>query len=161
VGRPRRPERQSRAADGFELWAAACFFLFGVLRYGVRPLLYIDSLDSSWGEAAYLVQQIAGVHGVAQAAIFATSCWAVGVGVLGYRSNALPRWLGLLAVIPAFRLLGLMGPILGDDLPSGTWFLFMLSIPGTAIWFVLLGVLLVRRARRTNATPIAPEVVPA
>ena len=101
-----------RTVSSIGLVAAACFFLFGVLRYGVRPLLYIDSLSPSWGESAYLVQQIAGVHGFAAAAILTMSGWAVGVGVLGYRSGALPRWLCLLALIPALRLLSILGPLL-------------------------------------------------
>lgn len=152
-----------RTISTFGLVAAACFFLFGVLRYGVHPLLYINGLDPSWGESAYLVQQIAGVHGFAQAAIFTMCSWAVGVGVLGYRSGALPRWLCLLAAIPAFRLLSIAGPLLGPDfLPDGLWIVFILSIPGSVVWFILLGMVLVRRG--LGATPghkIAPEVAAA
>lgn len=136
-----------RTISTLGLVAAACFFLFGVLRYGVRPLLHIDGLDPSWGEAAYLVQQIAGVHGFAPAAILTMCGWAVGVGVLGYRSRALPRWLALLAVIPAFRLVSILGPLLPPDALSGElWIVSLISIPGSVVWFILLGAVLLRRA---------------
>ncbi len=148
-----------RLVSTFGLIAAVSFFLFGMLRYGVLPLLYIDSLDPSWGETAYLVQQIAGIHGFAVAAIQTMCGWAVGVAVLGYRSRALPRWLALLAVIPAFRLLTFAGPILPPELPlDGLWIVLMISIPGSMIWFILLGAVLLRRGLRSTsgATP-APE----
>ena len=141
-----------RTMSAFGLMAAACLFLFGVLRYSVWPLLYIDSLNPRWGESAYLVQQVAGVHGVAQGAIVATSAWVLGVAILGSRSRALRRWLCLLAVVPAFRLLSFVGPILGPALlPDGLWIFFMLSIPGTMVWFVLFGAVLVRRGFRATA----------
>ena len=145
------------------LMAAASFFLFGVLRYGVRPLLHIDSLDPAWGETAYLVQQIAGVHGFAAAAILTMCGWAVGVAVLGYRSRALPRWLALLAVIPAFRLLTFVGPMLPPELAlDGLWIVFMVSIPGSMAWFIALGAVLLRRGLRAEGRPaLVPEVAGA
>lgn len=147
-----------RTVSTIGLVAALCCFLFGVLRYSVRPLLYIDGLDSDWGEASYLVQQVAGVHGVAQAFILAMCGWAVGVAILGFRSGALPRWLAVLAILPGLRLLSGVGPLLGpDDLPDGAWILAMLSIPGSFAWFILLGAVLVRRGLR----PAAPAVATA
>jgi len=125
------------------LFAAACLFLFGVMRFGVLPLLYIDELDADWGEAAYLVSQVGGVHGVAQGAIFTTSLWIVAVAALGWRAHVLPRWLGVLALVPAIRLVAVLGPF--NLVPEGTWFLFMLSIPGSFIWFALLGATMLRR----------------
>ncbi|HUQ42818.1 MAG TPA: hypothetical protein VM451_00195 [Candidatus Limnocylindria bacterium] len=143
-----------RTVSALGLMAAASFFLFGVMRYGVRPLLYIDSLDTSWGESAYLVQQIAGVHGFAAAAIVTMCGWAVGVAILGDRSRALPRWLALFAIIPAFRLLTFIGPLLPQDVDlGGLWIVLMLSIPGTTVWFVLLGVVLLRRGLRPAPSP--------
>lgn len=135
-----------RTVSTLGLAAALCLFLFGVFRYSVRPLLYIDSLNTDWGEAGYLVQQVAGVHGVAQASILAMCGWAVGVAILGYRSGALPRWLALLAMLPGLRLLSGVGPLLAPDaLPDGAWILTMLAIPGTFVWFTFLGALLLRR----------------
>jgi hypothetical protein len=151
-----------RTVSSFGLLAALCFFLFGVFRYSVRPLLYIDGLDQGWGESAYLVQQIAGIHGFAQASILASCGWAVGVAVMGYRARALPRWLGLLAILPATRLLSGTGPLLPPDaLPDWTWIVFMLAIPGAFLWFLALGLVLLRRGLRTSPTSSAPDLAPA
>lgn len=144
-----------RTVSSIGLAAALCLFLFGVFRYSVRPLLYIDGLNPDWGEAGYLVQQVAGVHGVAQASILAMCGWAVGVAILGFRSSVLPRWLAVLAILPGLRLLSGVGPLLEPDaLPDGAWILAMLSIPGSFIWFVLLGAVLVRRGLK-SARPAA------
>ena len=142
-----------RTMSTFGLVAAACFFLFGVMRYSVRPLLYIDGLKPAWGESAYLVSQMAGIHGFVQAAIVAVCGWVVGVSILGYKARALPRWLALLAIIPVIRLLAVLGPL--DLLPGGLWIVFMLSIPGTFVWFVLLGFVLLSQARRSRGHPVA------
>ena len=48
-----------------------CFFLFGILKASVGPLLYIDELKSEWGETAYLVIQMLGTHGFGQGALLA------------------------------------------------------------------------------------------
>lgn len=146
-----------RTISTFGLVAGACFFLFGVMRYSVRPLLYIDDLNPAWGETAYLVSQMAGIHGFAQAAIVTACGWAVGVGILGYRARALPRWLALLTVIPVIRLVAVLGPLGAIDfLPDDLWIVFMLSIPGTMVWFILLGVVLIRRAAPAPPTePVA------
>lgn len=139
-----------RTVSAFGLMAAGSFFLVGVMRYSVLPLLHIDGLDSSWGETAYLVQQVAGTQGFGQAGIFTMCAWAVGVGVLGYRSRAVPRWLALLALLPALRLLGGVGPILVDAMPGELWIVFMVAIPGSLIWFILLGAVLLRRGLRST-----------
>jgi hypothetical protein len=145
-----------RTVSTIGLAAALCLFLFGVFRYSVRPLLYIDSLDTAWGEAAYLVQQVAGVHGVGQAGILTMCGWAVGVAILGARSGALPRWLAILAVLPAFRILSGLGPLLGPNgLPDEVWILAILSIPGSFVWFIVLGAVFVRRGLGA-ARPTAP-----
>jgi hypothetical protein len=143
---PRSNSLGLRTVSAMGLAAALSYFLFGVLRYGIRPLLHIDGLDSSWGEAAYLVQQIAGVHGFAPASLLTSAGWAVGIAVLGFRSRSLPRWLLVLAILPAIRLLTAVGPLLPTDaLPGEAWVLSMVAIPGTMIWFVLLGVALLRQ----------------
>jgi hypothetical protein len=142
-----------RTLSAFGLFGAACFFLFGVMRFSVKPLLYIDGLDHGWGEAAYLVSQIAGVHGFAQAGIVASCGYAVGIGVTGFRAGAFPRWLAVLAVIPAFRIAGILGPL--GLMPDGVWIFFMLSIPGSFIWFGLLAIAL-RDRRELAASVLAP-----
>lgn len=140
-----------RTLTAFGLFAAASFFLFGVMRYSVQPLLYVDGLGHGWGETAYLVSQMAGIHGFAQAAIVASCGWAVGIGVVGSRAGVLPRWLAILTVIPLIRILAVLGPL--GLMPEGFWIVFMLSIPGTFLWFALLGLVLLGPVRRAQAKP--------
>ena len=144
---PRVDALALRTTTAFGLFASAFFFMHGVLRLGVEPLLYIDGLDHDWGEAAYLAIQMVGLHGFAQAAVTAACLWVVGVALMGMRSRALPIALSVLALIPGFRLLAVLGPLgVLDGLPEETWFLFMASIPGLLLWCLLLGIVLLRRA---------------
>ena len=136
-----------RATAAFGLFASGFFFMYGVLRLGVEPLLYIDGLDHDWGEAAYVALQMIGMHGFAQAAVTASCLWVVGVALMGMRTRCLPIALCAIALVPAFRLLGVLGPLgVLDALPEGTWFLFMASIPGLLLWCLLLAIVLLRRA---------------
>jgi len=132
-----------RAVSAIGLIAAACFVLHGVLRLGVRPLLYIDGLDRTWGEAGYVTIQLLGVHGFAQASILLLCAWIVGAAALGLRSRAIPAVLVLLAAIPGLRLLGLLGPL--EVAVDGVWLVMMLAIPVSFVWPSLLGVVLWRR----------------
>ena len=89
-----RQERGSwavRSASAFGLFAALCFLVFGAMRIGaVGPLLHIASLDAAWGEAAYLVVQMAGVQGVLPAGLLALAVWAAGLSLIGIRSRLIP-----------------------------------------------------------------------
>ena len=51
-----------RWASAFGFFAAAFFLMHGVVRLSAGPLLYIDGMDPDWGEAAYLVVQMVGIH---------------------------------------------------------------------------------------------------
>ena len=60
--------------------------------------------------------------------------------------------LSVLAIVPAFRLVGLLvGPLV--DLPDATWILGILAIPGAVIWTGLLGAYLLYRAL-LRGTPV-------
>jgi hypothetical protein len=125
--------------------SAACLFLFGVLRFSAEPILYIDGLDHAWGAAAYLAVQMTGVHGVEQGGTFALCAWIVGVSVLGVRAKVVPVALGLLAFVPAFRLVGLLvAPFV--PLPDVTWVLGIAAIPLSLAWCLLLGIVLLRNS---------------
>jgi len=148
VLRPGATALAVRSTTVFGLLAAASFFGHGVLRLGVGPLLYIDGLDPDWGEAAYLVVQIVGIHGFAQAAITALCVWAIGVSLIGLRTRVVPTLVCALGIIPAIRLLGILGPLGAlDALPDVAWILFMLSIPGVYLWCLILGIAVLRRGR--------------
>lgn len=148
-----------RVATTFGLLSAALFFMHGVLRLGVQPILYVNGLRDEWGQTAYLVSQFAGIHGFAQGAITTLCLWSVGISIIGIRTRALPIGLCILGLVPGFRLLGILGPILksagADELPGGAWILFMASIVGVMVWCLALGIILVRRASSAAATPAA------
>lgn len=68
----------------------------------------------------------------------------------------------MLGVIPAVRLLGLLGPL--DALPDELgflWILFMASIPGVMVWCLLLGVVLLRGNASTAGARVEPLPVGA
>jgi len=132
-----------RVVATFGLFSAAFFFMHGVLRLGVLPILYMQSLREEWGQMAYLVGQFTGIHGFAQAGITTLCVWAVGTSLIGVRTRALPIGLCVLGLVPGFRLLGILGPF--GVTPDGLWIFFMASIVGAMLWCMALGVVLVAR----------------
>ena len=145
VAAPRSNSLALRSTSAFGLFSAAFFFAHGAVREGAGPLLYIDSLNHDWGQAAYLAVQMVGIHGFAQAAIFGLCTWAVGISLICLRSKAIPLALCALGALPAFRLMSaLLGPL--GVLPDGLWFLSMASIPGVMLWCLILGIVLLRKA---------------
>jgi hypothetical protein len=143
-----------RSATAFGLLSAGCFFLLGVVRGMVGPLLHIDDLDPGWGEAGYIVVQLVGTQLAAQGATLALAIWIAGLAIFGARTRRLPLALCLFAVVPALRIAGALGPLsLGsgvsaDGAPEWLWIVFMAAIPGTMLWIVGLGLLLLARGRR-------------
>lgn len=139
----------ARIAGSIGLTAGIFFFGHGVLRLAFRPMLHIDSLEPAWGEGAYLAVQMAGLHGFAQGGIVAFSTWAVAVSFIGVRDGFVPRWVAVLAVLPAFRLVtSMLGPFgvleaWGDVL----WIVFMAAILGSMLWPLALGISLTLRGR--------------
>lgn len=137
-----------RSTSAFGLFAAFAFLVFGVMRIGaVGPLLHIASLDAAWGETAYLVVQMAGVQGVLPAGLLALSLWAVGLSLIGIRTRLVPFAVCILGIIPAIHVVGRLVGELGV-LPDEAWLLMILSIPGTLVWCLMLGVGLLVRALR-------------
>ena len=133
-----------RSLSAVGLFSAAFFFMHGVLRFSAKPMLYIDELDHDWGEAAYAAVQMVGIHGFAQAGVFALCGWVVGISLIGLRTRTIPVALCALAVVPAFRLVGLMvAPFV--ELPEVLWIVSIAAIPVVMLWCVLLGLVLVRR----------------
>ncbi len=69
----------------------------------------------------------------------------------GARSRTLPLALCWLAIVPALRIATIAGPLgLAEGAGDVLWIVFMAAIPGTMLWIVGLGLLLIRRARQTN-----------
>lgn len=140
-----------RSITSLALLAAVSFFLFGVLRAAVGPLLYIDDLREEWGETSYLVVQLLGTHGFGQAALVALGLWIMTFGFVGWQTHALPRWLSMLAVVPAIRVIG--SPLVWFDLAAdGLWILAILAIPVMLVWPGLLGLAMLRDGRRARVS---------
>jgi hypothetical protein len=131
------------------LFAALMAFGFGVVRMGAGPVQYIQGLDQAWGEAAYLVTQIAGVQLLEPAGFLLLVLWIVGVAWIGFRGRVVPRILTILAIFPAFRLVGILGPFgLGLD---ELWIFTIAAIPAAYIWLFLLGAWPARAQPRLGA----------
>lgn len=144
--RPRWPVTATSAAG---MLAAVCLLVFGVMRIGASgPLLHIAGLREDWGEAAYLVVQMAGVQGVLPAGMLLLAVWAVGVSVMGLLQGTVPRVVCALGVVPAIHVVGRLVGEAGDLLPGWTWFIVIVSIPGTLAWCIALGVGLLVRLKR-------------
>lgn len=153
---PRTSSISRRSLSALGLFAAAFLFMNGVLRESVWPLLYIDSMDSEWGESAYLAIQMSGTHGFAGASLIALGVWSVGICVAGLRSRSLPIWLCVLGLVAGLRLVMLIaGPIATTaaiDLP-GIWLASMVLIPLGMLWWLALGVVLFVKAHRNHEQP--------
>lgn len=137
----------SRIIAGVGLTAAIFFFGHGVLRSSWMPLLYIEGLDPAWGQAAYLTVQTAGIHGFAQGGIVAFSAWAILVSFVGVQSGTVPRWVAVLAILPAFRLVtSLLGPLgVLEGFDDALWIAYMAAIVGSMLWPLALGLWLLFR----------------
>ena len=136
-----------RSVTAFGLFAAAFFIVHGALRIGSSgPLIYIAGLREEWGESANPAVQMAGIQGVAVAGILMLCLWGVGLSMIGLRSRVLPLAPAILGIVPAFRLLGLLGPL--GVLPDADilWVLGIVSIVGVMAWSLFLGVVLLRRS---------------
>jgi hypothetical protein len=69
----------------------------------------------------------------------------------------MPRPVAILALVPGFRLVAIL--VLLGILPQidGLWLLYMISIPGTFVWLILLGAWPPAPVRIATATPLAPQ----
>lgn len=134
-----------RSVTTIGLFAAAALLIFGAMRFSVLPILYVETLSPAWGQTAYLVQQFAGIHGFAQVGVLSFGFWAVGAGIVGWKAGTIPAWLAALAIVPGLRILPLLSVVGNvEDAPDWLWVVFMLSIPGTMLWVLLLGLWLFR-----------------
>lgn len=118
-------------------FAAAMLFGMSAVRMSGGPVRYVQGLDQAWGEAAYLVTQFVGIQALATGGLVLLDLWLVGVAWIGARRGVVPRFVALLAAVPALRLVGVLGPF-GIEV-EGAWALVMLAIPAAFAWLVVLG----------------------
>ena len=122
------------------LFAAAMLFGMAAVRMSGGPVRYVQGLDQAWGEAAYLVTQFVGIQALVTGGFVLLELWLVGFAWLGARRRVLPRVIAAMALLPAFRLVGVLGPF-GIEFDGG-WVLVILAMPATFAWVALLGVAL-------------------
>lgn len=116
---------------------AAMLFGMAAVRMSGGPVRYVQSLDQAWGETAYLVTQFVGIQALVTGGFVLLDLWLVSVAWLGARRGVIPRAVAVLALFPAFRLIGVLGPF-GFQIEAA-WPLAMLAIPATFVWLALLG----------------------
>jgi hypothetical protein len=152
VVRPQAGGAGLRSTSAFGLFAAAFFLFGGAVRIGSSgPLLHMAGLRQAWGEGAYVAAQVVS-QGVLIGGIFAVCLWAVGLSLIGLRTKVIPLALCALGALPAFRIVsGLLGPLgLLPDV-DGLWVISIASIFGTTLWFLMLGIVLLRGSFGSNA----------
>ena len=135
------------------LMGAAALFGMAAVRMSGGPVRYVQGLDQAWGEAAYLVTQFVGIQALVTGGFVLLELWLVGATWLGARRGVIPRVVAALAVLPALRLVGVLGPF-GIEV-EGLWLLLMLAIPATFAWLVLLGATIRSPDRMTTADILA------
>lgn len=137
------------------LFAAAMLFGMAAVRMSGGPVRYVQGLDQAWGEAAYLVTQFVGIQALVTGGFVLLELWLIGVAWSGARRGVIPRAVAALAVIPAFRLVGVIGPF-GIEF-EGAWPLLILAMPATFVWLVVTGI--TNRAPRsiTAGDTLAPK----
>lgn len=140
AGGPGRDDASSVAVDTITvvgLLAAAMLFGMAAVRMSGGPVRYVQGLDQAWGETAYLVTQFVGIQALVTGGFVLLELWLVGFAWLGMRRRVIPRVLAALAVLPALRLAGVLGPF-GIEFEGG-WFLLILAMPATFVWIAILG----------------------
>lgn len=154
---PRISSLTRRCLSALGLLAAAFLFMHGVLRDSVGPMLYLDSINSKWGESAYLTVQMLGTHGFLAAGLIALGVWSAGICVTGAHSRSLPIWLCVLGLVASLRLVILMaGPLMtaaAVEVSGIIWVASIALIPFGMLWWLVLGVVLLVKSRRNQVPP--------
>ncbi len=137
------------------LWAFA-----GALRISSPgPIQHIRGYGQDWGEAAYLVVQMAGTQGGLLSGVALAEFWIVAGCLLAWRSRALPRALCALGMVALVYPLGTLLALVAGGIQDGLWILGIASLVlGLPAWFLASGVwvLVTRSADLTPASVPAP-----
>lgn len=132
--------------------AAGLWAFTGALRISSPgPIDHIRGYDQDWGEAAYLVVQMAGTQGGLLSGVVLTEFWIVTGCLLAWRSRALPRplcALGMVALL--YPLLFVLGLAL-NGIEEGLWILGVGSLVlGLPAWFLSSGVWAIATGGRSS-----------
>jgi hypothetical protein len=137
------------------LFASAMLFGMAAVRMSGGPARYVQGLDQAWGEAAYLVTQFVGIQALVTGGFVLLELWLMGIAWLGARCGVIPRAVAVFAVLPAFRLVGVLGPF--GIQADGLWPVVILAIPATFVWLMVLGATIRPSPRMSTGDTIAPS----
>ncbi len=116
------------------------------------PIDHIDGYDPDWGEAAYLVVQMAGSQGGLLGGVVMIEVWIVTGCALAWRSGVVPRGLCALGLVPLVYPLGTAVSITGAEVSGAFWFAGIASLVlGLPVWCLATGGWLVATARQGDA----------
>jgi hypothetical protein len=132
--------------------AAGLWTFTGALRISSPgPIEHIRDYDQDWGEAAYLVVQMAGTQGGLLSGVMLAGFWIVTGCLLAWRSRALPRplcALGMVALV--YPLVFVLGQMF-ESANEGLWILGIGSLVlGLPAWFLASGVWAIVTGGRSN-----------
>jgi hypothetical protein len=118
------------------------------------PIGHIADYDRDWGEAAYLVVQMAGTQGGLLAGAMLAACWVLAGCWVAWRSATLPPALCLLGAVSLGYPLGSVVGLVLDDASSALWLLSVVSLLlGVPVWFLASGLWTLTTARRSTPEP--------
>ena len=132
--------------------AAGLWAFTGALRISSPgPIDHIRGYDQDWGEAAYLVVQMAGTQGGLLSGVMLALFWIITGCLLAWRSRTLPRplcVLGMVALI--YPLVFVVGQVF-ESTNEGLWILGIGSLVlGLPAWFLSSGVWAIMTGSRSK-----------
>lgn len=128
------------------LWAFA-----GALRISAPgPIDHIGGYDEDWGEAAYLVVQMAGTQGGLLGGVMLQALWIVAGCLVAWRTARLPRPLCVLGFVALVYPLASAFSTLGE-ITSVTWILGIASlVVAIPLWLLASGMWLIAGSERKH-----------
>jgi hypothetical protein len=124
------------------------------------PIDHISGYDEGWGEAAYLVVQMAGTQGALLGGVMLIELWIVSGCLVAWRPRALPRALCALGLVALLYPVGTALSILGADVEDAWWFVgiasLVLGLPG---WCLATGGWLLAPTRQRAGGAALPSAL--
>lgn len=130
---------------------AGALGIAGVMRVSAPgPLAYISGMNVDWGEAAYLVVQMAGTQSLFAGGVLGMSVWLIGIAIAAWRRRSVTRAALVLAVFGLDFIFALAGPFV--DVPDGVFVVHLFSLMvGLPVACAIIGGAFLVRGTRTAA----------
>lgn len=131
--------------------AGALWAFTGALRISSPgPIEHISGYDADWGEAAYLVVQMAGTQGGLLSGLVLVEFWIIAGSAVAWRSGSLPRSLCGLGLVALVYPVGFVVALVSDVGALG-WVIGIVSIVvGLPVWCLACGAWLVAKHDRVG-----------